>query len=77
MHLHIEWSTPDNADRKFDYSWEPLTQVIRDQPQAVREYFTGLNISVEKVMADEAKRNGPPTQTNNRNGQPSRQQSGH
>lgn len=52
MHLQVEWQE-DTGDKSF--SWEPFTNIFRDVPSLVQEYFDSKSLDIRELLDQEAK----------------------
>jgi hypothetical protein len=72
MHLQIEWMPAEDSQRT-ETTWEPMTQVYRDQPELVRNYFSSQGMNVQSELQEDNRRCGN-TKTNTSKGAPQKNQ---
>jgi hypothetical protein len=54
--LQVEWvdTFKDGESKDFQkYSWAPFTQIYKDVPQLVQEYFSLKKVSLQDVLNEE------------------------
>ena len=50
--VHVEWD-PDHNQSSEKYQWVPFTQIYKEVPQVVQEYFSLKKVSLETILNEE------------------------
>jgi predicted transcriptional regulator len=52
----VEWENQfenQTQEQEEQYSWRPFTQIYKDVPQMVQEYFSLKKLSLESILKEE------------------------